>query len=121
MKNIFVILLIGLLFYECKSQKEITYELPKKISKLERKKIVEDFGKGKILFINHCAECHGIFVNGKESIPDFSKPQIYNYHVMLLSQDKITHKSAKNLSMPQLNYILTFLLYKKTEKPTAKK
>ena len=70
--------------------------------------------KGKILYKINCSSCHGIFTNGKDSIPNFTKDQVSNYRsAVLMAKDKKNHTVAAKMSPQQLDYIILFLTLRK--------
>jgi hypothetical protein len=116
------VMLLGVLFLSSKlvpchaqdKQDKTEYNLATHVSDENKKIFIERAEKGKILYKIHCTECHGIFSPGKDSIPNFTKQQIDNYHARSIIQLK-THSSVRNLSPEQLDYVLTFLRLRKIE------
>jgi hypothetical protein len=103
-------------FLQCVSKKKVEYDIPPHYGKEAREKSIEWFEKGKVLFKINCSGCHGIYKNGRDSIPNFTKMQIDNYNAMFIRGDPKNHSVARKLSQDQLNYILTFLRLRKIEK-----
>ena len=100
---------------QCKTQNKLEYVIGDDVGEEAKKIYLERAEKGKILYKIHCSECHGIFSQGKDSIPNFTKQQIDNYHARSIVQLK-THSTVRNLSPEQLDYVLTFLRLRKIDK-----
>lgn len=78
--------------------------------------MIEKAEKGKILYRLHCSECHGIFTKGKDSIPNFTRIQIDNYHsTALIGIDARNHAVAKKMSSEQVDQVITFLRIRKVK------
>lgn len=118
MKYLFIIsgIIFCFLLSQCVAKKKVEYEIPSHYGKEQREKSIEWFEKGKVLFKINCAECHGIYKDGKESVPNFTKSQIDGYNAMYVKGDPKNHSVARKLSQDQLNYILTFLRLRKMDK-----
>lgn len=119
MKYFYIIsaLIFCAVFFRCVSQKKTEYDIPSHVTKENREIFIERCEKGKALYKIHCAGCHGIFTKGKDSIPNFTKTQIDNYHVTaLIGLDPKNHAVAKKMSSQQIDYIITFLMLRKIEK-----
>ncbi len=114
MKQRYLILAItSLLCLQCSTGKKITYDIPDDFPKERKKQILEAAEKGKEIYKTHCAECHGIFTKGKDKIPNFSQVQLDNYSARFIGRDPKNHAVTREMSMEQLNQVLTFLRYKK--------
>jgi cytochrome c553 len=101
----------------CGKQKQTEYDIPEHVTPENRKLFIERAEKGKILYKLHCAECHGIFTKGKDSMPNFTKIQIDNYHAAaLIGLDPNNHAVAKKMSTEQIDQIMTFLRLRKVKK-----
>ena len=121
MKRTFIFLLwlimASLLLVECKTPAKAenpdktTYFIADNVSEANRAALIEKADKGKVLFKIHCAECHGIFAKGKDSIPNFTKDQIDSYRSRTITFHN--HPSLRKLSADQFDAILTFLEYRK--------
>jgi cytochrome c len=102
---------------KCESQKKIQYDIPSHVTPENKALYIERAEKGKALYKIHCAGCHGIFTKGKDSIPNFTKIQIDNYHATaLIGLDPKNHAVAKKMSSEQIDYIITFLRIRIPEK-----
>ncbi|MBS1917405.1 MAG: c-type cytochrome [Bacteroidetes bacterium] len=118
MKYLLIILEIAFCIFlaQCAAKKKVEYEIPPHYVKEQREKAIEAFEKGKVLFKINCAECHGIYKDGKENIPNFTKTQIDGYNAMYIKGDPRNHSVARKLSPDQLGSILTFLRLRKMDK-----
>lgn len=99
-------------FLQCSKPKE-QYFIPDTISKENKRNLIAYFEQGKVLYINNCSSCHGIYHKGKDSIPNFSQAQLDTYRAKLAMKDGQTHTFADSLSYDQIEQILKFLSYRK--------
>ena len=105
-----------ILFSECATHKnKITYNIPATLSKENREKLITILDRGKELYKANCSECHGIFTQGKDSIPNFTNQQIDNYSSRFMRKDPKNHAVVIKMTGDQLNSVLTFLKYKNPE------
>jgi len=118
MKNGYLILLIlsALLLVQCARQHKVTYDIPSNYPEARKQQIIEIFNRGKELFKVNCSECHGIFTKGKEKVPDFTNEQMDNYSARFLGGDPKNHAVASGMTAEELNDVLMFLRFKKTNK-----
>ena len=107
------IVLLGLLVLQCSPGRKVTYSIPADFPEERRQQVIAIFEKGKVLYKDNCAECHGIFTKGKDKIPNFTEVQFDNYSSRFLRGDPKNHAVARKMSAEQLNQVLTFLRYKK--------
>ena len=106
------------LFYRCTNEKKIKYDIPSHVTKGNKELLIEKAEKGKILYKIHCSGCHGIFAKGKDSIPNFTRIQIDNYHAAaLLGIDARNHAVARKMSSEQVDQVMTFLRLRKIDNP----
>lgn len=111
------VLLVAASESRCGSSKKTEYDIPEHVTPENRAIFIERAEKGKILYKLHCAECHGIFTKGKDSIPNFTRTQIDNYQATaLIGLDPNNHAVAKKMSSEQVDYIVTFLRLRKIDK-----
>lgn len=115
-KHILITIVSGILFLQCACSHKITYNIPANYPEDKRKELVTRLDKGKELFKDNCADCHGVFTKGKEKVPNFTNTQIDNYSARFLRRDPRNHAVLRNMSPDQMNDILAFLRYKKTKK-----
>ena len=101
-------------FFACKSQSpKISYNIPKEMEKVERKKLLVQLEHGKNLYLNYCANCHGIAGNGKDSVPNFSKQQFDSYKITVMTQPTPTHALARKMQPEDLMDVFVFLQHYK--------
>lgn len=101
---------------KCGSQKQTQYDIPSHVPAENKKLLIARAEKGKTLYKIYCGECHGIFGKGKDSMPNFTKIQIDNYHATaLLGLDPKNHAVAKKMSSEQIDYVITFLRLRKVD------
>ena len=121
-KYIALILLFPLLFAHCASRHKVAYNIPPDYPENKRKEFIALLDKGQQLYRANCSECHGIFTSGKDGIPNFSKVQIDNYSARFINRDPRNHAVLKKMSPDQLNQVLAFLRFKKSDgTPAVKK
>ena len=120
MTKTFYVILIFLsasIFYQCSNQKKVEYDIPSHVTPLNRELLIQKAEKGKVLYKLHCSGCHGIFTKGKDSIPNFTKIQIDNYHsAALIGIDAKNHAVARKMSADQVDQVITFLRIRKVKK-----
>jgi cytochrome c553 len=106
-----------ILLLQCHPSRKVEYDIPSHVTDINRKLLLEKAEKGKVLYQLHCSGCHGIFTKGKDSIPNFTKVQIDNYHTAaLIGIDARNHAVAKKMSSEQIDQIVTFLRLRKVKK-----
>jgi mono/diheme cytochrome c family protein len=97
----------------CAANRRAAYDIPTTMSPEAQRILLERIEKGRVLFKANCAECHGIYGGGRDSIPDFSKEQIDDYDANFVRADARNHAVARKLSQSQVDAILTFLRARK--------
>jgi cytochrome c553 len=114
-KYITVIILITfyLTITKCTSQKQTAYVVPSEYTGQTKENLVKMLEHGQKLYRIHCSPCHGIFTNGKDSIPNFSKTQIEAYKSSALLDDPKNHAVAQKIRPEDLDMILQFLSFRK--------
>jgi len=120
MKFLYLILflLTILTFYNCSNQKNVKYDIPNHVTAANKELLIAKAEKGKVLYQVHCSGCHGIFAKGKDSIPNFTRVQIDNYHAAaLIGIDAKNHAVAKKMSSEQVDQVMTFLRLRKIKNP----
>lgn len=116
--TILVLLTASVLFYQCSNQKKVKYDIPSHVTENNRILLLEKAEKGKILYSLHCSGCHGIFTKGKDSVPNFTRIQIDNYHAAaLIGIDARNHAVARKMSSEQVDQVMTFLRLRKIDNP----
>jgi mono/diheme cytochrome c family protein len=114
-----ILLLVSVIFLlsQCSNQKKVEYDIPDHVTQLNRELLIQKAEKGKVLYKIHCSGCHGIFTKGKDSIPNFTKIQIDNYHsAALIGIDAKNHAVARRMSADQVDQVITFLRIRKVKK-----
>jgi mono/diheme cytochrome c family protein len=116
--TIAVLILSSALLYQCTNEKKVKYDIPNHVTKANKELLIEKAEKGKVLYKVHCSGCHGIFAKGKDSIPNFTRVQIDNYHAAaLLGIDARNHAAARKMSPEQVDQVMTFLRLRKIDNP----
>lgn len=113
---IFGTFLTLILLYSCASRHKVTYDIPANFPKERRDALIDAFKKGEELYKIHCSDCHGIFTEGKDKIPNFTNIQLDNYSSRFMRRDPRNHAVAQQMSPEQLNETLTFLRFLKRDK-----
>jgi len=115
MKKILILaVLCSLVFVCCKTSQKQAYLIPEEYTGTTRAKMDEMLQAGQRLYKLHCSGCHGIFGNGRDSVPNFSKTQIEAYRSTALLDDPRNHAVARKLRMEDLDLILQFLDFRIT-------
>ncbi len=112
LKRYRILVLFSLTAFSCGQQSE-QYYISDDLSKEQKKNLIAYFEQGKVLYINNCTTCHGIYQVGKENIPNFTTVQIETYRAKLALKDGQTHSFADSLSYDQIEQILRFLSFRK--------
>src|SRR5215831_5063926 len=94
----FAIFVIAFVMIKCSAPRKTEYNIPPTASEEYKTLLKERLDKGKELYKIYCADCHGIFSKGKDSIPNFSKDQIDNYDALFVKKDPRSHAVARKLS-----------------------
>lgn len=100
----------------CNPGKKVWYTVPETITGESRTAMLQILEDGQTLFKIHCSRCHGIFSNGKDSIPNFSKTEIEAYKAAIILDDPKNHAVAQKIRPEDLEKIFEFLLYRKKPK-----
>jgi len=110
------LLSLAVLMIMCTSQKKTQYDIADHVTPENRELLIERAEKGKVLYKIYCAGCHGIFTEGKDSVPNFTKIQIDNYQATaLIGLDPKNHAVAQKMSSQQIDYVITFLRLRKVD------
>jgi cytochrome c553 len=113
------LLLISLIFARCYSHKKVVYNIPPNYPPEEKKVLLANLDRGRVLYKENCSECHGIFKKGKDGIPNFSKQQLDAYNAKFIRGDAKNHAVARQMSLDQMNSILMFLRFHKLDGDTT--
>jgi len=119
-KYLLVLALLILCLSECAREKKIEYKIPDNYPEDKRKDLMATIEKGKKLYKANCSKCHGIFTKGEDGVPNFTDQQIDNYSSGFMRRDRKNHALALEMSPEQLNDVLSFLRYRKTNGVPAK-
>ena len=99
----------------CVNQRKTTYVIPEHFAPEVKELYLQRADRGRTLYKAYCSDCHGIFTKGKDGVPDFTTTQIDNYHVTaLLGIDPKNHAVARKLSQGQIDDIIIFLRFRKS-------
>ncbi|HUR66050.1 MAG TPA: c-type cytochrome [Chitinophagaceae bacterium] len=114
-KKVFFILAFPafIISLHCKTQKETLYIVPEQYTGETRQNLIKMLEEGQELFKINCSRCHGIFGQGKDSIPNFSRTQIESYRSSALLDDPGNHAVAQKIRPYDLDMILQFLQFRK--------
>ncbi len=105
----------GALLQGCASSPASEMNLRPDVTRETRALLIERYSKGKVLYRRHCAECHGIFQAGRDSVPNFSRVQLDNYNSAWLRGDPKNHMVAARMSQEQVTCVLVFLETRKRD------
>lgn len=108
---------ITILFSHCITPKNSTAEdikmllppVPSSFSAADSARLINNWTIGINTYKLNCAACHGIFGDGKDSIPNFSKEQFDDYKSSYLAGDKQNHAVMAKITEEELNNIFLFL------------
>lgn len=114
-----IIFLFGFFIATCVLRREPEYILPQGLTKETKKEFLTRFDKGKALYKITCSKCHDKVVNGKTVSREFNALQLKAYSLRITNQVHSKNLTEKELSEEELNNVVYYLMYKKTN--TAKK
>lgn len=100
---------------QCSSEKKVAYNIDPSLPEPKKAELRANLEKGRLLFKQHCSECHGIYQKGKKGIPDFTSQEIKDYSVAYKALDKRNHAVAKKLLPEEMSMIITFLQLRKID------
>jgi len=101
--------LVGAPLVGCGGRGAAEYTITPDVVGENRALLIERFEKGKVLYKANCSVCHGIYAQGRDSVPNFSDAQIHDYNATYMKGDQRNHAVARRLSQQQVDYIMTFL------------
>jgi len=110
---------ILLLFSDCIIHKKIEYNIPTDIQGKKKDELLASLEKGRKLYQQVCADCHGIFSKGKDGIPNFTNQQIDNYTSYVIKKDPKNHAVAAKLDPEQFHEVVMFLRCRKINGDTT--
>ena len=118
-KNKYVIILFSaflLLRLQTTAQPKVEYVPPVNLTGDALAEVIAHIEKGKILFKKKCSRCHGVFTDGKEGIPNFSKMELANYNIKFIQEDPLNHAFTQKMTDEEFTDVIFFLqLYKRPE------
>jgi hypothetical protein len=86
-----------------------------------RDSFMNEFNKGIIIYKQTCAKCHNVKKDGKLYYPDFSLPQLMDYEMRFQYPAHQDELRETNLSPAELDWVVTFLRFKKLNLPLPAK
>jgi mono/diheme cytochrome c family protein len=89
--------------------KRLMPPVPASFSPADSARLIANWTIGIKFYKANCAECHGIFGKGKDSIPNFSKEGMDDYKSALLAQDKLNHAVMANMTVDELDAVFLFI------------
>jgi hypothetical protein len=114
----FVLLIAATWFAACVSQKKL-YELPEAMLPHVKSEYARRCDQGKILYDMNCAKCHNSTIKGKTIIPDFNPDELRGYALRISNAKHEVNMPDSLVSEEELAVIMTFLNYKKKNKPVS--
>lgn len=117
--SIITLVLAGILGMECFAQKakKVSYDFPEAMKENVRAEFTKQCDKGQILYNINCAKCHNTTEKGKQVIPDFLPEQLIGYELRVKNPQHESDLPETNVTPEELGQIMTFLNYKKKNKP----
>jgi hypothetical protein len=104
------------------NKKEPIFDYPEYITTdTGRASFVKEFSKGRIIYKQTCAKCHNVTKDGKLYYPDFSLPQLMDYEMRFQYPAHQDELRETNLSADELDWVVTFLRFKKLNLPLSAK
>jgi cytochrome c len=111
-------MLFAMIFYtRCVSERvqterdlqQLLPPVPASFSKADSARLIANWTLGIKMYKSNCSRCHGIFGNGKDSIPNFSKEQYDEYKTSYLAGDSANHAVISKMTEDELNDVFLFL------------
>jgi hypothetical protein len=104
------------------NKKEPIFDYPEFVTtSIGRDSFLNEFTKGRIIYKQTCAKCHNVNKNGKLYYPDFSLPQLMDYEMRFQYPAHQDELRETNLSPTELDWVVTFLRFKKINLPLIAK
>lgn len=96
------------------NKKEPIFDYPEFVTtNIGRDSFLNEFNKGRVIYKQTCAKCHNVKKNGKLYYPDFSLPQLMDYEMRFQYPAHQDELKETNLSPAELDWVVTFLRFKK--------
>ncbi len=89
--------------------KRLMLPVPASFSSVDSAILIANWRLGIKFYKANCSKCHGIFGNGKDSIPNFSKEQVDDYKTAALALDKSNHAVMANMTIDELDAVFLFI------------
>jgi cytochrome c553 len=89
--------------------KRLMPPIPASFSSSDSARFIANWTLGMKFYKSNCANCHGIFGKGKDSIPNFSKEQMDDYKSAHLAGDKLNHAVMARMTEDELSAVFLFL------------
>src|SRR4030095_8302513 len=121
MRNSGHILILIILVFSCmqcvsekvqteKAIQELMPPVPPSFSSADSVKLIANWTLGIKMYKSNCTHCHGIFGEGKDSVPNFSKEQYDEYLTSYLARDSANHAVLAKMTEEELNDVFLFLI-----------
>jgi len=112
------ILFTMILFMQCVSKRVQTQRdlerllpaIPHTFKPADSARLIANWTIGMRAYKSNCSKCHGVFGDGKDSIPNFSTQQIDRYKTAFLAQDSLNHAVMGKMTEEELNDVFLFLI-----------
>ena len=105
-----------------RNKKEPIFDYPDYITTdTGRATFVKQFNKGRIIYKQVCAKCHNVTKDGKAYYPDFSLPQLMDYEMRFQYPEHKDDLKETNITAEELDWVVTFLHFKKLNLPLTAK
>lgn len=113
-----ILLLALVTFGRCVSERvqternlqELLPPVPVSFSRADSARLIANWTIGMNRYKSNCSKCHGIFGDGKDSIPNFSKEQYDEYKTAFLAGDTANHAVMSKMTEDELNNVFLFLI-----------
>ena len=113
--NAIPLLILLMVFSNCRSTRNIEYEIFEGLREEDKAFIIASVESGKDLFKIHCSDCHGIFSRGSDDATNFSREALHDYKQSFLAQDEENHAVIDQLTEGEMQNILLFLTFLKRD------
>jgi len=83
--------------------------IPASFSHADSARLINNWKIGMRFYKANCSKCHGIFGNGKDSVPKFTEVQYDDYKTSFLMGDSTNHAVMAKMTETELNAVYLFL------------